>query len=160
MAVGTVATTGRRTGGWTGKKVDALEKFEWTYDDVGRVATYFQGGDTMGYAYDGSGNPLEAYRYGEGHWTYAATTRFNEVPSRVLDLPAPVTESMAYDPVTGGLVSWETDHPDPARDVVRQFEYDGLGRLRWALHQTAARTDTSDLYYDARVRHLDTSRPA
>lgn len=57
-------------------------------------------------------------------------------------------ESMTYDPVTGALLAWDTNHPDPTKAVVRQFDYDGSGRLRWAFHQGPPSNQTTDLFYD------------
>jgi YD repeat-containing protein len=136
----------RQANGWLDwKQVDALEVFEWTYDELGRIDGYAQGGSALEvYTYDAAGNPVEMYRENDGLWIYDPTTRFNEVATRVLQAPVSVTETMQYDPVTGSLLEWETDHPDPTKDVLRQFEYDGSNRLRWAFHQGP----TSEMFYD------------
>jgi hypothetical protein len=138
-AAGVVLDTETYALGWTDGGRLNLKQFDpepitYTYDPLGRIARVVRGSPAAGtdletYTRDAVGNPTKvqvAAGAGLMTWNYAATIRYNQVPSRTL-VGGP-TDTFTYQSPSGRLATWTTSGGGPART----FAYDGAGRLRTA----------------------------
>jgi YD repeat-containing protein len=144
------------------KDFDVPEPISYTYDGLGRVERVINGLPTATanyerYTRDRAGNPTQMLqRVGSGAnnlwtWTYPATARYNEVPSRTrTNAGTTVEETFGYDGMSR-LTSWDTEvtpSPPVSVDVTRDYAYDGSSRLRRVERSAGGVVTVERYHYD------------